>query len=51
MGRLDVDQTTSCIVYSEVEKTPGYGVLGRYKACSTERIEVLTNKIERHHSL
>ena len=29
--RLDSDQTTSCIAQAEeVEKTPGYGVLGRY---------------------
>ena len=30
---------------------PGYGVLGRCSACSTERIEVLSNKIERTHPL
>ena len=47
-----LDQTTSCIVYKQkVEKAPGYGVLGRYAACSTERIEVLSNKIERSHPL
>ena len=34
-----------------VEKTPRPGVLGRYTACSTERIEVLSNKIERNHPL
>ena len=41
------DQTTSCMVQTEnVEKTPRHGVLGRYTACWTERIEVLSNKIE-----
>ena len=50
-ARAWFDQTTSCIVQTEVEKTPGYGVLGRQTACSTERIEVLSNKIERNHPL
>ena len=49
--KLWLDPTTSCIVQAEVEKTPGYGVLGRFSACSTERIEVLSNKIERNHPL
>ena len=34
-----------------VEKTPRHGVLGRSTACSTERIEVLSNQIERNHPL
>ena len=34
-----------------VEETPGHGVLGRSTACSTERIEVQSNKIERNHLL
>ena len=34
-----------------MEKTPRHGVLGRYTTCSTERIEVLSNKIERNHPL
>ena len=34
-----------------MEKAPRYGVLGRFSACSTERIEVLSNKIERNHPL
>ena len=38
------DPTTSCIVQAKVEKAPGYGVLGRYTACSTERIEVLSTR-------
>ena len=50
-ARAWFDQTTSCIVQPEVEKIPGHGVLGRYTACSTKRIEVLSNKIERKHPL
>ena len=30
---------------------PGYAVLGRYTACSTEKIDVLPKKIERNHPL
>ena len=33
------------------ESAPRYGVLGRFSACSTERIEVLSNKIDRNHLL
>ena len=41
-----LDQTTSCIVQAEeVEKRPRYGVLGRFTACSTKKIEVLSNKM------
>ena len=32
---LDLTKPRPCIVQAEVEKTPGYGVLGRYTACST----------------
>ena len=39
------DQTTYCIEQAEVESAPRYGVLGRYSACSTKRIEVLSSKI------
>ena len=42
---VSLDQTTSCIVREKVEKAPGYGVLGRYTACSTKRIELLSNKM------
>ena len=35
--------------YKQMGKTPGYGVLGRKTACSTEKIEVQSNTIERHH--
>ena len=34
-----------------MEKTPRHAVLGRCTTCSTERIEVLSNKIERNHPL
>ena len=33
------------------KKAPGYGVLGRYTACSKERIEILSNKMQRNHLL
>ena len=37
---------TSCMVQAEnVKNTPRHGVLGRYKTCSTKRIEVLSNKM------
>ena len=40
----------ACMVQTEnAEKTPRHGVLGRYTACSTERILVLSNKIEPSH--
>ena len=31
------------------KSAPRYGVLGRFSACSTKRMEVLSNKIERSH--
>ena len=34
-----------------MEKTPGHGELGRKTACSTKKIEVLSNKIKRNHLL
>ena len=47
-----LDRTASCIVQAEnVEKTPRHRVLGRYTTCSTESIEVPSNKIERNHLL
>ena len=48
---LDLTKPTSCIEQAKVEKGPGYGVLGRYTACSTDTIEVLSNKIEHNHPL
>ena len=44
-ARAWFDQTTSCIVQAKVEKAPRYGVLGRFSACPTERIEILSNKM------
>ena len=42
--------TASCIEKAEKgEETGKHGVLGRHTTCSTERIEVLSNKIERNH--
>ena len=33
-----------------MEETSKHGVLGRHQSCSEERIEVLSDTIERHHS-
>ena len=33
-----------------MEETSEYGILGRHQSCSEERIEVLSNTIERYHS-
>ena len=35
----------------EVEETSRHSVWGRFSACSTERIEVLSDAIERNHPL
>ena len=43
------DQTTSCILQEKVESASRHGVLGRHTACSVQRIEVLSNKVERSH--
>ena len=43
--------SASCMVQANVEKAPRQGVLGRKAACSTERIQILSNKIERNHPL
>ena len=37
--------------YFCMEETSKHSVLGRHKTCSTERMEVLSDAIERHHSL
>ena len=47
---LDLTKPRLALYKQKVEKAPRYGVLGRFSACSTERIEVLSNKIERNHS-
>ena len=46
---LDLTKPPCIVQAEEVEKTPGYGILARYTAYSTKRIEVLSNKIERNH--
>ena len=33
-----------------MEETSEHGILGRHQSCSEERIEVLSNTIERYHS-
>ena len=33
-----------------MEETSEHGFLGRHQSCSEERIEVLSDTIERHHS-
>ena len=44
------ESTPSCTVQADsVEETSKHGVLGRHQTCSKERIEVLSNTIERHH--
>ena len=45
---LDLTKLRLASYKQKVEKAPGYGVLGRYTACSTKRIEILSNKIERN---
>ena len=42
---LDLTKPRLASYKADVEKTPGYGVLGRCTACSTERIEILSNKM------
>ena len=46
---LTKPRLASCKQKWKVQKR--YGVLGRYTACLTKRIEVLSNKIERSHAL
>ena len=38
-------------MHKSMEETSKNGVLGRHQPCSEERIEVLSDTIERHHSL
>ena len=47
----DIDLEAPRLVWykQKVEKTSRHGVLGRFSTCSSERIEVLSNKIERNH--
>ena len=48
----NIDLEAPRLVQAEnVEETSKHGVLGRHKTCSTGRISVLSNKIERNHPL
>ena len=43
--------TASCTTHAQsMEETSKHGVFGRHQPCSEERIEVLSDTIERHHS-
>ena len=42
---LDLTKPRLALYKQKWKKAPGYGVLGRYTACSTKRIEVLSNKM------
>ena len=42
---LDLTKPRLASYKQKWKKAPGYGVLGRYTACSTERIELLSKKI------
>ena len=48
---LDLTKPRLALYKQKWKKAPGYGVLGRFSACSTERIEGLLNRIERSHPL
>ena len=46
------ESIASCTIHADsVEETSKHGVLGRYRICSKERIEVLSDTIERYHFL
>ena len=45
-------EAPSCTVHADsVEETSKHGVLGRHQTCSKERINILSNTIERNHPL
>ena len=50
---IELDMTRPRLAYykQKWKSAPRYSVLGRFSACSTKRIEVLSNKIERSHPL
>ena len=48
---LDLTKPRHASYKQKWKNAPGYGVLSRFSVCSTERIEVLSNKIERNHRL
>ena len=48
---IDLGNTASCTIHAySMGETSKHGVLGRHQTCSKERIEVLLDTIERHHS-
>ena len=49
--KRDLTQPRLALHKQKTWKTPRYCVLCRKTACSTERVEVLSNKIERNHPL
>ena len=50
-NNIDLDAPRLAKCKQKVEKTSRHGVLGRHTTCSTERIKVLSNEIERNHLL
>ena len=50
-GKIDFEAPRLARYMQKVEETSKHGVLGRHQICSKERIKVLSNAIERHHSL
>ena len=45
--KIDLEATRHSL---SMEETSEHGILGRHQSCSNERIEVLSNTIERYHS-
>ena len=48
---IDLEAPRLASYKKKVESASRHGVLGRHTACSAERIEVLSNKVERTHAL
>ena len=48
---LDLSKPSLEMCKRKWRSAPGYDVLGRFTVCSTQRIEVPSNKIERNHPL
>ena len=52
LDTIDSGSTASRTIHAQsMEETSKYGVLGRHQPCSEERIEVLSDTIERNHPL
>ena len=50
-GNDRLGSTALCTINAQcMEETSKHGVLGRHQSCSNEKIEVLSDAIERHHS-